>query len=55
MKKIKYLIIYEIKTDYNKDKLEEAIGKLFGMPSLQYDDCDEFEYKKLYIEKRTKP
>ena len=51
---VRYLVTYEIKTDYDQKELEEVIDKLFDIPSLQYEDCEEFEYKKKLITERIK-
>jgi len=44
-----YYIIYQIKTDYYINELEEVLSKLFNIPKYQYDDCNCFEYQKELI------
>jgi len=46
----KYLVKYEIETNYDRDELKEVIEKLFDIPALQYEDCDEFNYEYVYID-----
>lgn len=47
----KYIVTYEIKTDYDIEEVEEVIEKVFSIPGLQYEDCEKFEYKKICIKR----
>jgi len=50
----KYLVTYEIITNYDQKELAEVIDKLFDIPSLEYEDCEEFKYNKKLITERIK-
>ena len=44
---MKHAIKLYIDTNYNYEELKQVLDKLFEIPSLQYTDCDQFEYKVL--------